>query len=180
MKQGNKSSDEVKEQNVSLSRTTPLSLVIPLLLFPLFLFIGSVQAAEPYYIWVDEDGVTNYSQRIPKGYDSEYVTESSKFGYNRPATQGPDTKGQDSDDSTEGSTPEATDMSSERESVQHEIARVKSSNCQVGKANLARLEAYARIRIRDDDGQEHVMTDDEKQERIRQAQATIRENCVNS
>ncbi|HAK52927.1 MAG TPA: hypothetical protein DCM54_13640 [Gammaproteobacteria bacterium] len=41
--------------------------------------VSSAFAAE-YYTWVDENGVTNYSQRSPEGYSAEHITESQRFG----------------------------------------------------------------------------------------------------
>lgn len=144
---------------------------------------------EAYYTWVDEQGVTNYSERDPKDQNAIYVTPSSRrFGYlslpekepepeqanlstdQTPSTSGGDAESQDPD----------TQLQIEKDRIQQEIAKVKASNCQVGRRNLARLEAYARIRMKEADGTERILTDEEKQQKIDDAKKTISENCTNS
>ena len=43
---------------------------------------------------------------------------------------------------------------------------------------LDRLSANSRIRVRDDSGEERVMGEDERQDRIAEAQQGVAENCV--
>jgi hypothetical protein len=82
----------------------------------------------------------------------------------RPAQRPPDQAG-------------AEAASPEREEVEQEIARIKQANCEGARRNLAKLEAFARIRVRGEDGQERMLTDEEKQQRLQQERITISENC---
>ena len=70
----------------------------------------SATAAEEYYTWVDENGVVNYAERNPQGYDARHVTPNeARFGRKiRPqfapqpeASQTPETAGAASGESGE-------------------------------------------------------------------------------
>ena len=66
---------------VYMRKLTLLNGIKVLPALALFLMVASkpVSAAE-YYTWVDDDGVTNYSQRDPEGYQAKYITERQRFG----------------------------------------------------------------------------------------------------
>ncbi len=156
---------------------SPLLAILTLLLLA-FSHAGQTKD-EPYYTWVDEDGVTNFSQRNPRHIDASYISKPQSFGVRKTPSQrgtGPgQTSGSESD--AERATERDEEMEREEQAVREEIARVRASNCSIGKRNLARLQAYSRIRIRDSDGDERLLTDEEKQQRIENAQKTIKENC---
>ena len=142
---------------------------------------------EAYYTWVDENGVVNYSERDPKNQNAVLVSPSNtRFGYRslpeRPSDnnnqQASLPTGQSTTTDNEQASPEAdAEMQAERDQVQQAIAKVKASNCQAGRRNLARLEAYARIRVKNSDGTERILTDEEKQAKMNDAKKTISENC---
>ena len=141
-----------------------------------------------YYTWVDENGVTNYAERNPQGYEARYISRESKFGpqFGRRAAvpEQPETNAETNAESEVDSEAPQSDedvgkhIVDERARIDAEIALAKKNNCGIGKRNLAQLEAYARIRIKDDDGREHVLSDQEKKQRISKAKKTIRENCT--
>tara|TARA_E500000331_G_scaffold346234_1_gene384852 strand:- start:1964 stop:2194 length:231 start_codon:yes stop_codon:yes gene_type:complete len=64
----------------------------------------------------------------------------------------------------------------EKASIQAELAKIKADNCRIGSQNLARLESYARIRIRGDDGETRFLNDEEKAQPTEEARALIRDN----
>ena len=133
-------------------------------------------AEDDYYTWVDGDGVVNYSEHNPQGFDARFITRSQRFGYQ-------------SDEPLEQEAPEQAATAAEEERdidveiatqkarIDKEIAAAKKSNCNIGKLNLAQLQNYNRIKVQDDDGQIRVLTEEEKQSRIDKAKTTIRENC---
>ena len=61
---------------------------------------------------------------------------------------------------------------------QAELEKIRQSNCAAAQALLGGLTSRGRIRVRDDDGQEQVMAEEERQQRISDAQQAIAENCV--
>ncbi len=140
-----------------------------------------------YYTWVDENGVTNYAEKEPTGYNARFITrEAAQFGYGvRPRANDPEQAAPELPADSPEPTPDENgqadidaQVAAERARVDAEIAAAKRSNCQIGKRNLVQLEAYARIRVKDGDGEERVLTDTEKAERISKARQTIRENCT--
>ena len=142
--------------------------------------------AEPdYYTWVDENGVTNYAQKNPRDYDARHVSRTHRFGYvdtRRP--QGSSTNTENATANEDAATtdkPAGVDPASiaaERKAIVEQIAAVKKSNCELGKRNLAQLEAYRRIRVRDADGNETLLNDEEKNDRMNEARQIIQENCT--
>ena len=160
------------------------------LLAVLLTTIFSVQAAE-FYTWVDENGVVNYSERDPQEYDARLVSDRPdagprQFGYQRsrtapeePAAAEAVEEEPDFGEDGEGLDPEIdAQIAEEKARMEAEVAKVKKSNCAIGKRNLAQLETYARVRVADENGGERVLTDAEKQSRISKARQTIRENCT--
>jgi hypothetical protein len=148
-------------------------------------WMSVADAADDYYVWVDENGVTNYSERIPQGYRAEHVTKTHRFGERviEPEHQTP-TAG-----SRPGAAPALTEppkngpsitddpAREERAAIEGKMAETKSQNCEIGKRNLANLQTFARIRVKGPNGQEVVLTEEEKTQRLEQANQIIKDNC---
>lgn len=58
-----------------------------------------------------------------------------------------------------------------------EAAQLQAANCDRARGVLERLSASGRIRVRDAEGQERAMTEDERQSRIQQAAQAVAETC---
>jgi hypothetical protein len=147
-------------------------------LLPILLPIFASAEAE-YYTWVDENGVTNYAQKNPQGYDADHVSKSRPFGYQnsrRPQGDPATTTDTESNEGTKNEDP--TSLDDERKAIAEQIAAVKKSNCNLGKRNLAQLEAYSRIRVKDAEGNETLLNEEEKAARINEARQIIQENCT--
>ncbi len=129
-----------------------------------------------YYTWVDENGITNYAERKPADYQARFVTRSHRFGYR----ESDEEDAADAEQETEQ--PKEVDpekvIAAEREKFEAELAEEKRFNCDVGKKNLTRLETFARIRIRDENGNERVMTREEMNEKEAESRQLIRDNCT--
>jgi hypothetical protein len=144
----------------------------------LYLPYQATSASDAYYTSVDENGVTNFAQQDPKDYESTYVrTTAQAARLNRPT---PKTNVDDTASASEQEVDPDREIQEEREDIRQQIAKIRASNCKIGKRNLAKLEAYARIRVIEEDGQERVISEEEKQARTEKARKTITENCVNS
>jgi len=151
------------------------------ILFAVCGFLASAATGEDeYYTWVDENGVTNYAERNPQGYNAQFISSSRPFGYLRDSGR-PQAQRQDSAN-TESTTLDESDsgisMEAERQAIAQQIAEAKRSNCEMGKRNLARLEAFRRIRVSDENGEERLLSDEEKAQRINETRQIIRENCT--
>ncbi len=129
-----------------------------------------------YYTWVDENGITNYAERKPDNYQARYVTRAHRFGYREPDEQ--DT----AETQQEAEEPEEVDpdkiIAAERAKFEAELAEEKRFNCDVGKKNLTRLETFARIRIKDENGNERIMTREEMDAKEAESRQLIRDNCT--
>ena len=131
-------------------------------------------AAQAYYTWVDENGVTNYSQRNPQGYEARRVSKTHKFGEQvyleqRPVTT-PTNVAPDQIDPDE--------LVAERVAAEtRRVAATKRSNCEIGKKNLTNLQAFSRVRVSNDDGTTRILAPSEKSARMETARQVIRENC---
>ena len=133
-------------------------------------------AEDEYYTWVDGDGVVNYSEHNPQGFDARFITRSQRFGY-----QSDEPLEQEAPEQAATAAEEERDIdveiATQRARIDKEIAAAKKSNCNIGKLNLAQLQSYNRIKVQNDDGQVRVLSEEEKQSRIDRAKPTISENC---
>lgn len=136
--------------------------------------------AADYYTWVDENGVTNYGERNPPGYNAEFVTRYQRFGIpTQPRDETPEPVASNSFAASGISSVDPDELVAEqRDALRAKIASARASNCEIGKRNLAQLEAYRRIRVSDDNGENRLLTQDEKQAKADEAREVIRENCM--
>jgi hypothetical protein len=154
-----------------------------------FTFCALTHAAdeEEYYTWVDENGITNYAERNPQGYNARFVTgDEQRFGYNArrgaeefeptPSVENNANNAAPEEDQDQDQDQDI-DIAAERERIDNEIAAAKKSNCNIGKRNLAQLESYDRIKVKDDDGSVRILSNEEKEKKVSAAKTTIRENC---
>ena len=138
---------------------------------------------DDYYVWVDNNGVTNYAQKNPRDYPAERVTATGGFGaktlLDSEQSQAPN-RG-----SRPGLPPEPIStevdpdklIAEDRDRIAGQIAAQKRSNCEIGKKNLVNLETYPRIMVKDDNGEDRLLTAEEKTAKIETARQTIREYC---
>ena len=151
------------------------------ILFAIFAFFAAVAlGATEYYTWIDEHGITNYAQRSPDGYNAQFIGSVRAFGYQqqsrRPQALPRNSGGAASKPS--GQTDPEISITAERDAIVKQIAAAKRSNCEMGKRNLAKLEAFRKIRVRDESGGEKFLSDAEKAQRIDETRQIIRENCT--
>ena len=144
-----------------------------------FLAAAAIGEAE-YYTWIDENGVTNYAQRNPPGHNAEFISSLRSSGYQRDSRrpQGQRQERANTESTTSDESGSDISIDAEREAVAQQIAKAKRSNCGMGKRNLAKLEAFQKIRVRDENGEEKLLSDEEKAQRIDETRQIIRENCT--
>ena len=147
------------------------------------LLVLPAMAEEDYYTWIDENGVVNYSERNPQGYNAQYIGRETRFGYNtQRSTSPPEPEAEPSADQDEEGPDLETDEEFRQEMAQIEAdkernAEIRRSSCRVARVNLEKLANYNRIRVQDDDGQTRFLTEEEKQARVDAARQSVRENC---
>jgi hypothetical protein len=140
------------------------------------------------YRWVDDKGVINYSQQKPEGVNAERIDATSGRKMDEPAAPSPDASAQTPAQTAGAQAPDERLSPAQREALaglqaaeqarQQEVANIREANCERARGVLERLNSTGRIRVRDADGNESVMSEDERQQRVAEAQRGVVENCV--
>jgi hypothetical protein len=145
-------------------------------------WLPALMGAEVYR-WVDEHGVVNYTQRKPEHVASERLV-AGRPGSPQPAAEAPHAPAgaapAASGELTETQQRMLDNLRAAEAARQTELTQVRQHNCTEARAILARLTSTGRIRMRNADGTEEILGEDERQARIEQAQRAIAENCTNS
>lgn len=130
------------------------------------------------YRWVDENGVVNYTQQSPDGVPAERIVTRSGAP-SVAVSMVPEAPVADAPDQalSPQQRAELEKLQTIEKARQEEIARIKQSNCDRATSVLERLSSKGRIRVRDNDGQESAMPEEERQSRIADAQRDIVNNC---
>lgn len=142
----------------------------------LLLLAPTLTGAE-IYRWVDDDGVVNYTQQQPEGIPSERIVTrgaSTVAVHEEPKLAVPKDPNANLSSQQQAMLKRLEEAEDAR---QAEIARIKQSNCDRAQAVLERLSSKGRIRVRDNDGNETAMPEEERQQRISEAQRDIVANC---
>jgi hypothetical protein len=159
-------------------------LLVPgTLLLSAMLGSGSIQAEE-IYRWVDADGVVNYTQQKPRDVAAEsLITQrGAPTRVRSSSARSSDPSARTDTDGTEQPMTDAQqrmleELKAKEQARQQEVAEIREQNCSKSRRVLSDLSAKERIRVRDDNGQERIMPEDERQRRISDAQKGIVENC---
>ena len=136
-------------------------------------------AADKIYRWVDENGVVNFTQQKPRGTDSEaIVTASGSPRVVKEATPTVPASAATGDTMSPEQKKMLDGLRAAEQARQNEIAQIKADNCQQSRDVLSRLTVKNRIRVKRPDGEYTVMPEDERQQRISEAQENVALYCV--
>lgn len=131
----------------------------------IFCLVGLVAAspvmAAKVYKWVDKDGVTNFSEHPPRNTQSEEL--KPKTGHSEPVKY--DTTGRVE------TPPPAEDADATPQPIKD------PERCEIARKNFQTLQNFGRVRVRNDDGSFHYLTEVEQLERLKDTQKSIDENC---
>lgn len=142
------------------------------------LAVPLLMGADTVYRWIDENGVVNYTQLLPQGVEAQLITTRE----GAPSVVVPVNQ------STEPAARTTPNLSAEQQAMldelkaveldrQQEVAKIRQANCAQARQVLSNLSRTSRIRVRESDGTERVMGEDERQQRIDEAQQGIVVNC---
>ena len=166
-------------------RTAALALLASTLTSP---------ATADVYRWVETDGTVNYGERVPQNVEYTVVSRSApaKAG-SRIINRGRNKKNaasQDSQDSSPATTAQSAQdnmTDSQKQALGEfeaaEAARVaavnklRKENCASSKRALSSLQASGRIRVRDENGEESAMSEEDRSKKISEMQKSIVINC---
>ena len=156
----------------------------------LLTLLPTLGTAAEIYRWVDENGVVNFTQQVPRGVDAELVGKTSRQPRARvaedavtpPAASGSQT----SELTTAGGSDELSpaqqqlldDLKVQEANRQAELVQAKATNCERARQVLTNLTKIGRVRVVAQDGTQSVMPEEERQRRISEAQESIAVNCA--
>ena len=114
------------------------------------------------YKWVDDQGITQYTERPPKSRAYEKITVNTSGG-------------------TESDLVTAEESNVESSSTPlDEVSQSNQRNCVVATQNMEVLIKLARIRVSDEKGENRILSPEEKQARIDETQKQIDIYCKGS
>ena len=129
-----------------------------------------LSASAAIYKWVDDQGNTHYDQEKPLDTAAEKIkVQSSPAGastYKKPSlkTKAENTTGADED--TAG-----------KQSKEILPKKQRAELCKRAQDTLKKLSEGGRVRTKNQDGSTQVMTEEQKQERIKQEQLAVKQHC---
>ena len=143
-----------------------------LMMAAIWLATSSVSHAA-FYKWVDESGVTHFSESPPPAGHYEEMQLPS------PAEEA-DTEQQSADapagiQDAAGGQPQTSSPNDDKEQAKVQAAR--ELNCQLAKERLTVLENHDRIRYTETDGKVRLLSDEEKQAKLGEARKMMEEMC---
>lgn len=139
-------------------------------IFTMSLIFSSAEAA--LYKWVDEDGNTHYTQQKPPGdIEGEEIKPLPRI-----ETKGAQEQLEEDQKHLEDSRKKREDLAKEKQEEESNKA-IKKSNCELGKDKMTRLVTSPRVNKVDEDGTVTRVSEEERQEKIKQAQEMIDKNC---
>jgi hypothetical protein len=141
-------------------------------------------SADEIYRWIDDQGVVNYTQQKPRDKDAEAILTRSgtRATTAEPAptvVEAPVTSAT-GEPLNEEQQKMLEDLRRAEAARQEEVARIKEHNCERSRDVLERLTVKNRVRVADENGQYRVMPEDERQERISEAQENIARYCASA
>ncbi len=133
------------------------------------------------YRWVDESGVTVYSQRPPPAVDSTQVRPAPQpsLDERRAAQERTRTQAEQDFDRREDSAQATGDpaQASADAAKEAQIKAAKAANCEAARKNLETLEKHGKGRLRTPDGKQVYLSKDELAGKKDEARAQIDTNC---
>lgn len=140
-----------------------LSLFI--LAFSLVLTLPCI-AAGKVYKWVDEQGITHYDSSPPRNQDTTVITP--KTGHSEPVVY---------EKSASAIAAEKARAAGKADPTEERLTLKDPKRCKAAKSNIKKLENFGRIRVQDEDGGFHYLTEDEQKKKIKAAEKAMGEAC---
>ena len=146
-------------------------------------------ASADTYMWVDNNGVVNYAERVPRGVPLDRVTRVSDNSLGPSSTppqalpeitsrsQARQQNTADNEDLNEDQQEMLAELQSAEQNRQAQVAKIRQDNCERARRVLANLNGTGRIRVVGDDGERRVLDENDRSQRIAEAQRGIATNC---
>ena len=157
-----------------MKKTNIQPIVTIALLFLTLLFTSAVQA-KAYYKWIDERGVTHYGSQPP----AAYMDSATKINISSSTPSGKTTAQTKIDARKKklSEKPTVDNTNTMEQQAQKEQEEANMRNCEVYRKNLILIGQNHRIREKNADGVVVMLSEEEKQTRIKTAKDFITEFC---
>ena len=143
----------------------------------LAVFLTAFAVSADVYEWVDANGIKQYTQMQPeKGIAYTLVRSDGRRRSSAAPTAAPE-PATDQPGLNEEQQAMLDELKASEAARQQEVARIRDDNCAKSRDLLEKLQATGRIRMRDTDGIERVMGEEERQQRVADAHQGIVTNC---
>lgn len=123
-------------------------------------------AADKVYKWVDDQGVTHYDSSPPRNQNVTVITP--KTGHSEPVVY---------KKSASAIAAEKAIMDAKANIPEERLTLKDPARCTAAKNNVKKLENFGRVRVQEEDGGFHYLTEDEQKSKIKAAQKAISESC---
>ncbi|MFA0810479.1 DUF4124 domain-containing protein [Microbulbifer epialgicus] len=142
--------------------------------------------ANGIYKWVDENGVVHFGEQPPNSSEVEVIKKPKTERFKQweaeqqAARAATEAKKQTTKPAVEPQPirqPVPQQPSKEEEQAARAQAAARAQRCQNSQENLKALTSHGRVREVDENGNQRVLGEDERQQRITREQQSIRENC---
>lgn len=131
------------------------------------LLLTSHSFAAKVYKWVDENGVTHFSEHPPKNTQTTVI--KPKTGHSEPVKYESTAPANDT---------EATAAAAQQQADEDLAQALKDpTRCAAARKNMETLQNFGRVKVKGEDGSFYYLTPDEQQERIQSTQQAIDESC---
>ncbi|OUR87431.1 hypothetical protein A9Q81_25990 [Gammaproteobacteria bacterium 42_54_T18] len=157
-----------------MKKTNIQTIVTTALLFLTLLFASAAQA-KSYYKWIDERGVTHYGSQPPAAYINSAIkiNVSSSTPSGKAAAQ---TK-IDARKKKMNEKPPVDKTNSVEQQAQKEQDETNKKNCDIYRKNITLIGQNNRIREKNDEGAVVMLSEEERQARLKKAKDFISEFC---
>ncbi len=135
--------------------------------------VGVMPVMAKSYRWVDENGVTIYSQSPPPSGEATVIKPPPP-----PASPPGETLKQlKARQAAIDESRNKKDEIKKKEDTEAKNAEIKKKNCEISKKNLADIELHPRVRMKMEDGSYKQLTDEERTAQIEKAKKGIKDFC---
>jgi hypothetical protein len=149
------------------------NIMRPGILVALALTLATTTAGAAMYKWTDQNGRVQYGQFPPTGVESERISSAGTTHKVDPQdSKSPQQRLQE----LEARQKQQGEQDAEAAAKQ-QLAAQRQSNCDIARKNLAVLQEDGHHRVRLPDGTVTYLSDEQKHERIENANRQIKDNC---
>ena len=128
--------------------------------------------AETTYKWVNDQGVVTYSQTPPPGVNAERIDIRSGAKAQGPSS----TEKLNQLRQRQADQDEDREMAKQKQEEKASLQEMKQKNCEIARSNMRKLEGLGQ-RLYKKDGEYKRLSEEERQNLIKQAQEQIKANC---